>query len=213
MSFANHILPLTLATAARAIGRGELVVFPTETYFALGGDGTRSDVVDRVFVAKRRAHDNPLPLILPRTDWAGMVAEGLSPLAQRLARDYWPGPLSILLPAKPSLPQNLTGGSGLVAVRVSPHPVARALCEACGVPIIASSANISGFPPVAYVDGLDPALVSQAAGVIMDGPDPAGGMPSTIVRPVSQAGGEALEIVRPGVVSPADFAKKGYVLL
>ena len=209
----SFFFPLTLASAARAIKRGDLVVFPTETYFAIGGDGTNPEAVDKVFAAKCRTYDNPLPLVLPHADWVSLVACDLSPLTRRLMRDYWPGPLSLLLPAQPSLPPALTGGSGMVAVRVSPHPVVKALCEACGVPIIASSANISGYPPVAYVNGLDPAVVAHTAGVIMDGPEPEGGMPSTIIRIVPHAGGEALDIVRPGVVCKTEFSNKGYVLL
>ena len=209
----NFILPITLAMAVRAVRRGDLVVFPTETYFAIGGDATNPAVVDKVFAAKSRTYDNPLPLVLSRADSVSSVAGSLSPLTRRLMHDYWPGPLSILVPAQPSLPPALSGGSGMVAVRVSPHPVAKALCEACGVPVIASSANISGHPPVAYVNGLDPNLVAHTAGVIVDGPEPAGGMPSTIVRTVYHLGREVLDIVRPGTVSVAEFSCKGYVLL
>ena len=213
MSKDDFIVPITLALAVQAIQCGDIVVFPTETYFAIGGDATNPAVVDKVFAAKSRVYDNPLPLVLSNADSVSLVAGSLSPLTRRLMHDYWPGSVSILVPALPALPPALSGGSGMVAVRVSPHPVAKALCEACGVPVIASSANISGHPPVACANRLDPDLVAHTAGVIVDGPEPAGGMPSTIVRTVYQTGREVVKILRSGAVCAADFTRKGYVLL
>ena len=132
-----------LKLAAELMLDGHPVIFPTETFFALGSRALDADATARVYRAKHRSTVRPLPLILGNWEQLDMVAKVPDEFMPLLKR-FWPGPLSVLFPARLRVPDILTGGTGRVAVRLSSHPVARALAEAVGEPITSSSANISG---------------------------------------------------------------------
>ena len=127
---------------------------------------------------------------------------------------FWPGPLTLLLPARADLPEALTGGSGKIAARVSSHPAARAMAKACGFPVVSSSANISGRQAVTRVQDLDPELLQSLRadldGVLDEPPVPGGGKASTIVEPL---GGRRLRVLRTGALPPADLEAAGFSLL
>ena len=147
--------------AGEAIRRGELVAFPTETVYGLGADAFNNEAVARVFEAKSRSANNPLPVqVASKEDILKVVAE-LPDAAQQLIEKFFPGPLTLVLRASPDLPDMITAGTGKVGVRMPDHPVALALIKAAGRPIVAPSANISGQPaPVtaeevlAYLNGM-----------------------------------------------------------
>lgn len=135
----------TLAAAAAALKSGRLVAFPTETVYGLGADATAELAVARIFAVKNRPQFNPL--IIHVSDLA--AAERLvvfTPIARRLAQEFWPGPLTLVLPRAPSCPISLLAGAGLdsLAIRVPAHPVAQALLKASDCPLAAPSANRSG---------------------------------------------------------------------
>ena len=135
----------TYALASEILKNGGLVAFPTETVYGLGANALDSDAVLSVFAAKGRPADNPL--IVHIHDQAQL--EPLCDLpdgAQQLMDQFWPGPLTILCPKKPTIPDTVTAGLPTVAVRMPSHPVARALLLACNLPIAAPSANSSGRP-------------------------------------------------------------------
>src|SRR5205814_3682371 len=142
------ILPATetaVQRAARLLRDGELVAFPTETVYGLGGDATSEAAVARIFAAKGRPRFNPLIVHVP--DLA--AAEELAVFDERArlaARRWWPGPLSLVLPRRPDSGLSLLASAGLdtVALRIPAHPVAQALLRAAGRPIAAPSANRSG---------------------------------------------------------------------
>ena len=144
MEKARKRAPLVnLKRAAELMLDGHPVIFPTETFFALGSRALDADATARVFRAKHRSTVRPLPLILGEWNQLDLIAktpDGILPLLER----FWPGPLSVIFPARLRVPDILTGGTGRVAVRLSSHPVARALAQAVGEPITSSSANISG---------------------------------------------------------------------
>jgi len=123
------------------------------------------------------------------------VAE-LSPLARRLAAAFWPGPLTLVLPARPGLHAAVTGGAGTVGVRVTSSEVAKALAAAAGGALVATSANPSGAPPPTTAAGLDPALRARLDAVLDGGATP-GGAPSTVVAVM----GGRLELLRAGAVA------------
>jgi L-threonylcarbamoyladenylate synthase len=133
-----------IETAAAALRAGGLVAFPTETVYGLGADAENVKAVERVFAVKRRPADHPLivhiasALELPR--WAARVPDA----AWRLAEAYWPGPLTLLLPRGPRVPDTTTGGLDSVGLRVPAHPVALALLRSFGGGIAAPSANRFG---------------------------------------------------------------------
>lgn len=201
---------LSLEQACAVIRRGGVIAYPTETFFGLGCCALDGDAVASVFAAKRRAPDMPLPVIAGDVDQLALVAAHVSDAARALAERFWPGPLSILFPAHPAVPPVLTGGTGTVAVRVSPHPGARALALGSGAPLAATSANISGRPAVTSATELDVELLQAIEGVFDMPPQPAGGMASTLVC-CDDSG--RLRILRDGPVSSEMLRAAGYELI
>jgi L-threonylcarbamoyladenylate synthase len=187
-------LEARVAAAAAVLRRGGLVAYPTETFYGLGCLALDAAAVARLAAAKGRPDGKPLPLLADRLEAVERVAF-LSPRARRLAARFWPGPLTLILPARPGLPAEVTAGSGRVGIRVAGGEVARALAAAAGGPLVSTSANLSGAPPPASPGALDPALVARLDGVLDAGATP-GGLPSTVVA----VEGEALTLVRAGAV-------------
>lgn len=136
--------PDAIREAADVVRRGELVVFPTETVYGLAADALSEAAVRRVFDAKGRAEEHPLPVQVAGVEQLGLVASDVPDAAKALAERFWPGPLTIVLPKNRSLPDIVTGGRDTVGVRVPDHAVALALLREVGGPIIATSANVSG---------------------------------------------------------------------
>ena len=189
-----------LEEAAKWIRTGGLVALPTDTLYGLAADPFRADAVARVFTVKGRAEGHALPLIAADADQIAARLSPLSPVAERLAAKFWPGPLTLLIPAPAALARDVTGGTGRVAVRVPAHDIARAICRAADRPITATSANRSGQPATA-----DPAEVERALGgdidLLIDTGPTRGGPPSTIV----DVNGAAPRLVRAGAVSWEDI--------
>jgi len=138
--------PEALGPAADLIRAGGLVAFPTETVYGLGANATDADAVARIFVAKGRPGDNPLIVHVADKAAVGQVAAFIPATAARLIDRFWPGPLTLVLPKQPSIPDNVTCGLKTVGVRMPNHPVALGLIRAAGVPLAAPSANLSGRP-------------------------------------------------------------------
>lgn len=138
--------PLRLISQAAArLAAGGLVAFPTETVYGLGADAFCEAAVRRVFAVKGRPPTNPLIVHVTGPEMAREVAGEWSESAQRLADVFWPGPLTLIVPKANRVPGCVTGGGPTVAVRAPDHPVAMALIEAFGGPIVGPSANPSGY--------------------------------------------------------------------
>ena len=135
----------SIIRAASILKSGGLVAFPTETVYGLGANGTDARAVDRIFQAKGRPSDNPLILHLSDPDQAPNFAK-IDGRARAVMEAFWPGPLTLVLPALPIVPKVVTAGLDTVAFRMPDHPVALALIEAAGFPVAAPSANRSGRP-------------------------------------------------------------------
>jgi len=135
----------SILAAAELLKQGQLVAFPTETVYGLGANALDAEAVLSIFAAKGRPADNPLIVHVARAEDLEPLCH-VTPLARKLMEAYWPGPLTMLLKKKPIVPMEVTAGLDTVAVRMPSHPVARALLEACGVPVAAPSANRSGKP-------------------------------------------------------------------
>jgi L-threonylcarbamoyladenylate synthase len=184
-----------IAKAVDTLKRGGLVAYPTDTLYGLAVDPRRDDAVARLYSTKGRDVSAAIPLIAASIEQAEEAAIfGAAELL--LARRLWPGPLTIVMPARDGLAAAVLGGGTTVALRVPSHPVARALAGAFGFCITATSANRSGDPPaVAAIDvavSLEPAI-----DVLLDAGSVRGGPPSTIVE--MTAGGPRL--VRTGAVA------------
>ena len=181
---------------ATAIQRGQTVVMPTETVYGLAADALNPDAVARVFAAKGRPTDNPLIVHLESLEQLGDVVSQIPQTVQPLASAFWPGPLTLVLPKKTSVPDSVTGGLDTVAVRIPDHPVAQALIRAAARPLCAPSANrFMALSPTRAAD-VDSKLDAFA---ILDGGDCAIGIESTVLDLTS----EMPRILRPGQVTRA----------
>ena len=184
-----------LCRAAAVLRAGGLVVFPTETVYGLGGDATRDEAAKKIYAAKGRPSDNPL--IIHIADPADAEEYAVTnALYYRLAKAFMPGPLTVILPRRESIPKSTTGGLDSVAVRCPAHPVAHKLIELCGVAIAAPSANLSGKPsPTSAVHVAQD--MDGRVDMIIDGGKSEIGLESTIVK----VDGDGLTLLRPGGIT------------
>ncbi|MCX7970150.1 MAG: L-threonylcarbamoyladenylate synthase [Negativicutes bacterium] len=182
--------------AGQLLAAGELVAFPTETVYGLGANGLDRMAVKKIFQAKGRPADNPLILHIARPADLSLVAAEVTPLARRLQEKFWPGPLTVVLPAGGLVPPEVTGGLDTVAVRMPDHPVAREIIAWAGVPVAAPSANISGRPSPTTADMVARDLADHCA-IIIDGGRCREGLESTVV----DCCGQAPVVLRPGAVT------------
>ena len=183
-----------------AIQAGELVVYPTETFYALGADPFSRAALERLFRVKARESGNFVGLIAADTSMAFSLAREVPIDARRLADAFWPGPLTIVIPARDDLAPELIGPDG-VAVRVSPNPIARALAAGLGQPITATSANLSGKPPARSLAEARAALGAKVK-VYLEGGNLIASAPSTLVA----VNREAWKMVRAGAISEDQIA-------
>ena len=142
----KHIDTLTLKEAGELIRKGELVAFPTETVYGLGGDALKADSARKIYAAKGRPSDNPLIIHIAKWDDIYHICRDVPEAAKKLADAFWPGPLTMILKKQDVVPMETTGGLDTVAVRLPSHEVARAFIEAAGGYVAAPSANVSGRP-------------------------------------------------------------------
>lgn len=170
--------PEALAKAAAALRGGALLIYPTETLYALGGLALDSVAAGRVREAKGRADDKPLPLIAADLDQVLSLCDAWPEAAARLAARFWPGPLTLVLPAAGRVPREVVAGGHTVAVRVPGRELPRRLCRAAG-PLISTSANRSGDPPATRCAEAVAAVGSWVAAALDGGT--CAGSPSTIV--------------------------------
>lgn len=189
-----------VADGIAALKAGELVVYPTETFYALGADAFSSTALRRLFRVKGREPGRPVGLIAADSAIAFSVAREIPIDARRLAGAFWPGPLTIVLPARNGLAPELTGPDG-VGVRVSPNPVAHALSAGIGRPITATSANLSGKAPASTLEEARAALREKVK-VYLEGGKLAASVPSTVVA-VNASGWKML---RAGAISQDQIA-------
>jgi L-threonylcarbamoyladenylate synthase len=189
-----------VSDALAALTAGETIVYPTETFYALGVDALYAQAVERLFAIKGREPGKPVALIAADTAMAFALAREVPTAAHVLAEAFWPGPLTLVLPARDGIPAALIGDDGGVGVRVSSHPLARALAAALGGPLTATSANLAGEPPA-----VEPAAAHRALGdkikVFLEDGRLAGGAPSTVVA-VDRTG---IRVLRPGAVSEREL--------
>jgi L-threonylcarbamoyladenylate synthase len=177
---ADRLEPGALAEAADVLARGGLVAYPTDTLYGLAADPRSAAAVARVYGVKGRPAGEALPLIASSLEQVQRDAGRLSALAMRLAARFWPGPLTLIIEASPTLVPAVHAGTGAVAVRVPDHRVARDLADAAGFPVTSTSANRSGEPAPALADEVVRTIGGEIDLVLDGGPAP-GGLPSTIV--------------------------------
>lgn len=194
--------PEAVLRAAEALRSGRLVAFPTETVYGLGAAALDVVAVRSVFAAKGRPSTDPLIVHVRDAVAARELCAGWPGIAERLAERFWPGPLSLVVPRAPQVPDEVVAGGPSVAVRVPAHPVARELIDASGVPIAAPSANRFGRISPTTAGHVVEELGGSVDILLDGGPTPLG-IESTVVR-VSDG---TVEVLRPGGVTVEDLAE------
>ena len=194
--------PQTPALAADILRRGGLVAIPTETVYGLGADGLNPEAVDKIFAAKGRPGDNPLILHVTGPEQLPRFCHDIPDAAYLLAQRFWPGPLTMVLPANACVPRRTTGGLSTVAIRCPKTAVTREIIRLAGVPIAAPSANLSGKPSTTtarhVLDDHDGRIDA-----VVDGGPCAVGVESTIVD-LTEA---RPRLLRPGGVTPEELTQ------
>ena len=187
--------------AAEIIKEGGLVAFPTETVYGLGADALNPEAVGMVYTAKGRPSDNPMIVHISSKDDLGRLTFVITEDMRKLADVFWPGPLTMVVPARPVVPRITTGGLDTVAVRMPSDLTAASLITASGVPIAAPSANLSGKPSPTtarhVIDDLDGRIDA-----IIEGGDCQVGIESTVVDMT----GSIPVVLRPGIITPEQLA-------
>lgn len=199
---------LGAARAARqAIGRGELVVLPTDTVYGVAADAFSPEAVQRLLDAKGRGRQSPPPVLIPNTDTlAALAAEVVEPV-RLLAEAFWPGPLTVVLPAQPSLSWDLGETGGTVALRIPDQALALELLAETG-PLAVSSANSTGDPAARNIEEAQ-GMLGESIAVYLDAGEVAGdGTASTIIDATRlTAEGGTLRVLREGGVSREQIAE------
>lgn len=186
----------SISLAADFLRQGRIVAFPTETYYGLGVDPDNEQSISRLFHIKKRPSDKPLLLLVADKTQLESIVDSIPEAYHTLIDKYWPGPLTLIFPAKQTLSRILTAGSGTIGVRISPHPIATGLVESFRKPITATSANISGMQaartPREVFD-----IFGDTIDYILDGGVTKGGLCSTVAAAVESK----LAIIRKGEVT------------
>lgn len=191
-----------LARAIEALEHGEVIVFPTETFYGLGADARDETAVERVVSLKGRAPESPIPVIVADEKMLqGIVAE-VPEMARKLMSRFWPGPLTLVLPARKRLPLALLSREGEIGVRISSHPLATQLTGKLGCPLTATSANPSGGEPARTIEEAK-AYFAGRLEIFLAGGRLAGKKGSTVVA----FGSGGLRIIREGEISLEDLKK------
>jgi len=190
-----------LAAAAKRLASGGVVAFPTETVYGLGADALNPEAVDRVFRLKARPSRNPLIVHVTGPAMAATVTSEWPTAAERLARAFWPGPLTLVLPKHERVPGNVAGGGPTVAVRAPDHPIALALLFEAATPLVGPSANLSGAVSPTCADHVRAAFSADDV-LVLDGGPCRVGIESTVIDLTSPTP----RILRPGIIGHARLA-------
>ncbi len=194
--------PDAIAFAVSLLRSGHVIAVPTDTVYGVASDGLNPDAIRRLYEVKERPADKPIPLLLADIDDVWHVIRSFPAGAHRLAQAFWPGPLTLILPARPELPGVLLAGGDTVGVRIPAHNDLRKLIRRLGRPLAATSANLSGHPPALTAQD----VLEQLGGripLILDGGRTPGGRPSTVV----DCTGDDPVILREGPISEEDVRR------
>ena len=186
--------------AIETLRRGDVIVFPTETLYGLGADALNSKAVEKVFKLKGRDSQNPIPVLVADPEMLRNLVSEIPPLAQKLIDRFWPGPLTLVLPAREDLPKPLLNASAGIAVRISSQPIATQLLKELGRPMTATSANPSGKEPARTLQEAK-RYFSGKVNFFLDGGRLSSKSGSTVVELV----GAAIKIIREGDIAASEL--------
>lgn len=176
----HNIAPSSIEKAITILEAGGVVAFPTETFYGLAADATNEKAVDRIFEIKGRSFNNPIALIISKENDLDLLADNIPEEAKKLMAAFWPGPLTLVFQASPSVSPRLTASTGKIGVRISSHPIAHALAAGLGSPITATSANLSGGRECTTAEEVRGQMANAQLTVIDGGPT-LGGRGSTFL--------------------------------
>ena len=176
----HTILTDSTEIAAQYILAGEVVAFPTETVYGLGANVFDEAAIRKIFVAKGRPSDNPLIAHISKLADLQLLASDVSPAAEKFIQHFFPGPLTLVLPKRSNISSLATAGLDTIGIRMPKHPVALSLLQACGVPLVAPSANLSGKPSPTTWQAVQTDLDGRIA-CILQGEQAEVGLESTVV--------------------------------
>jgi L-threonylcarbamoyladenylate synthase len=196
----NSSLEFVLQHAVNLILGGKVVAFPTDTFYGLGADPFNLAAVTEIFRVKRRTADRPLPLLVDSIDQAVDLAQNPPKLFFTLAQKFWPGALTLVLPASRQIPLKVTANTGKVGLRWPLAPYVVALIAAAGRPLTGTSANLSEGEPCSTADEVD-CQIGDVLPLILDGGLTRGGLASTVVELTGETG----RIVRPGAIPESEL--------
>jgi L-threonylcarbamoyladenylate synthase len=190
-----------IAEAAATIRTGGLVIYPTETVYGLGANACSDETVGKVFEVKARPLENPISIAVSSLGMARRFAE-LTPLAESISKKFLPGPLTVILPAKPTISKLVTAGTGKVGLRIPNHPVALKLLDFVGGAITSTSANLSGGSIPSTAKGALEQL-GKHVNIALDSGKCKFGLPSTVLDLTS----EQPKVLREGPISSGEIMK------
>ena len=196
----DKFLQKQVAIGISVLRQGGLVAFPTDTVYGLGVGVNIPQAVERVYKAKGRPANMALPLLLADISQISEVAESVPPIAWVLAKKFLPGALTMVLPRSGSVPGTITAGGETVAIRIPAHPVPVALARGLGMPIVGTSANLSGKPSALTADDVY-SQFGDKVDLVIDGGECRGGRESTII----DVTGKVPVILREGAISEREL--------
>lgn len=170
----HDIAPSSIEKAVAILKAGGVVAFPTETFYGLAADAMNEKALDRVFEIKGRSFNNPIALIISKENDLDLLTDYVPEEAKTLMTVFWPGPLTLVFKASPSVSPLLTAGTGKIGVRISSHPIAQALAAGMGRPVTATSANLSGERECTTAEEVKGQVANVRLTVIDGGPTPGG---------------------------------------
>jgi len=194
------VAPENLASAVEALKRGDVIVFPTETLYGLGADALNEAAVEKVFQLKGRDSGNPIPVLVANPGMLDTMVAKVPKTAQRLIDQYWPGPLTLVLPGRKNIPKYLCNSSGGVGVRISSQPIATSLVNNLGRPLTATSANPSGKEPARTLQEAKTYFAGRVE-LFIDGGALTSKSGSTVVEVME----DSIKIIREGELSASEL--------
>ncbi|VAW37736.1 Threonylcarbamoyl-AMP synthase [hydrothermal vent metagenome] len=187
--------PETIAQAAAEVRAGHLIVIPTDTLYGLTGDAFNPAAIRAIFAAKQRPLNKPLPILLADISDLLRVIRFVPAIAQQFIQQYWPGPLTLILPKHPALPTNISDNEN-IAIRIPNNHVTRSIIRAAGGALAVTSANLSGHPPAETAAAALTNLAGFVTAVVDDGPSP-----HAVASTILDCTGQELNILREGSIS------------
>ncbi len=199
--------PALIRYAAEQLRKGQVLGMPTDTFYGLAADPYNLRAVDRIYEIKSRSRHKPLSLLIQSIDQAEELAKALPREFYMLAERFWPGPLTIIVQAASRLPLKVTANTGNVALRVPAAAIPLAVIASAGVPVTATSANLSGAAECTTAQAVKDQLQERISIIVDGGPSPRN-VPSTIVDlTVQEIGKPCWRIQREGAISPQQITE------